>query len=163
MFLPYLHNVSPPVALLSVQRPQEVQEKKSQGFTVIELLVALSVLAILLSLAANTLGELGPKFELDNTVRSVAMALNQARSQAVTMGHTIDVSFDSHDYEIIDVTDGGTVLLADEFSTITAVSAGDVVTFTPLGMADAEVPITVSNDSYSRVVKVKITGEVILE
>lgn len=163
MFLQYLHHASPTTAPQGVQPPREVQAKNAQGFTVIELLVALSIMIILISVATNTLGELGPKFALDNTVRSVGMTLNQARSQAITMGHTIDVAFGTHDYMITDVTDGGTILSEDQFSSIIAVSSGSVVTFTPLGMSTAEVPITVSNDSYSRVVTVKITGEIILQ
>jgi len=135
----------------------------AQGFSVIELLVALSILSLLLGIAATTLGSLAPKFELDNTVRSVAMALNQGRSQAITRGHTVDVTFAAHSYEITDATDGDAVLATDALSTIVAVSASDVVTFTSLGMAAAPTTITVSNDSYSRNVEIGITGEVMIQ
>ena len=163
MFFQYLPRFLPASTPRGNQRPRNARATSLRGFTVIELLVALSIMVILISAATTTLGELAPKFNLDNTVRSVGMALNQARSQAITTGHTIDVSFGAHDYTITDVTDGGTVLSADEFSSIISVSAGNVVTFTPLGMSDAETPITVSNDSYSRTVTVKITGEVLLQ
>ena len=135
----------------------------AQGFSVIELLVGLSILSLLLGIAATTLGSLAPKFELDNTVRSVAMALNQGRSQAITRGHIVDVTFAAHSYEITDATDGDAVLATDALSTIVAVSASDVVTFTPLGMAAAPTTITVSNDSYSRNVEIGITGEVMIQ
>jgi hypothetical protein len=91
------------------------------------------------------------------------MALNQGRSQAITKGHTVNVVFGAHDYELTDVTDGDTMLSADKLSTLVGVSAEDIVTFTPLGMAAAPVVITVSNDSYSRTVRIGITGEVMLQ
>lgn len=129
----------------------------------LELLVALSILSLLLVIATSTLGSLAPKFELDNTIRSVAMALSQARSQAVTKGHDVNVEFGAHSYEITDATDGDTVLAAGELSTLVIVTAEGSVTFTPLGMATAPLTVTASNDSYSRTVEIGMTGEVMIQ
>jgi prepilin-type N-terminal cleavage/methylation domain-containing protein len=144
-------------------RSESFVTRGGQGFSVIELLVAISILSVLLFIASSTLGELAPKFALDNTVRSVARALNQARSQAITRGHTVDVTFAAHSYEITDATDGDAVLATDELSALVGVSTGDVVTFTPLGMAAAPLTITVSNGSNSRTVEIGITGEVMIQ
>jgi type IV fimbrial biogenesis protein FimU len=136
---------------------------RARGFSLIELLVALAILSLLLTIAASTLSALGPKFALDNTVRSVAMALSQARGQAITKGHTIAIAFDAHSFAITDTNDGGATIAADELSTLAGVSAEDIVTFTPLGMAAAPVVITVSNNASSRNVNVGITGEVTIQ
>lgn len=151
------------VANSGAQSPLKVPTWSCQGFSIIEILVAISILSLLLVIAATTLSELAPKFELDNTVRSVAMALNQARNQAITRGRLVNVTFGSHSYAITDATDGDAVLAMDELSTLAVVAAEDSVSFTPLGMSTAEVFITVSNASHSRTVKVGITGEVMLQ
>jgi len=143
--------------------PSRILARGCQGFSVLELLVTITILSLLLFIASSTLGTLAPKFALDSTVRSVVMALSQARVHAVMRGHTVNVAFDAHSYEITDATDGDAVLAAGELSTLVGVSAGDVVTFTPLGMAAAPVVISASNDASSREVNVGITGEVTVQ
>ena len=53
--------------------------------TLIELMVALAMLGILLPMAAVSLGNLAPKFDLDNAARKTVMVLNQARVQYLSV------------------------------------------------------------------------------
>lgn len=136
---------------------------EEKGFTVAEMLVAISTLGILLGAAAVGLGTLAPQFDLDNATRKVAMALNQGRVQAITRGHTIVVTFGTNDFAI---TDGDETVAADQLpSHITVSAAGDAV-FTSLGTLDpaltAAIPLTVrvSNSGHSRGVSVGLIGEV---
>ena len=129
---------------------------EEKGFTLAEMLVAISTLGILLGAAVVGLGTLAPQFDLDNGTRKVAMALNQARVQAITRGHTIVVTFDTNDFTI---ADGDKRIAKDTFPPHITVSP-DSVTFTPLGTVTAPVTVTVSNSDHSRAVSVGLIGEV---
>ncbi|MEW6300417.1 MAG: GspH/FimT family protein [Thermodesulfobacteriota bacterium] len=140
-----------------------VVASNEKGLTVIEILVAIGILAILLATAAVGLGALAPKFNLDNGVRTVAMALHQARVQAITRGHTIEVVFDSTGFTITDATSEDEVIAGGEVSSGIVLSPSDVISFTPLGTAAAPQTVSVSNGDYSRSVSVGLTGEVVIE
>ena len=130
---------------------------EENGFTVAEMLVAISTLGILVAAAAVGLGTLAPQFDLDNGARKVAMALNQGRVQAITRGHTIVVTFDTNDFTI---TDGEETVATDRLPSHITISATSAVTFTPLGTVTVPVTVTVSNSSHSRGVSVGLIGEV---
>jgi prepilin-type N-terminal cleavage/methylation domain-containing protein len=132
---------------------------EEKGFTLTEMLVAISVLGILMAAAAVGLGTLAPQFDLDNAARKVAMALNQGRVQAITRGHTMVVTFDTDAFTITDDVDHETIA-TDSFPPHIAVSADSDTTFTPLGTVTAPVTVTVSNSDGSREVSVGLIGEV---
>ena len=132
---------------------------EEKGFTLAEMLVTISVLGILSTAAAVGLGTLAPQFDLDNAARKVAMALNQARVQAITRGHSIVVTFGTNDFTITDGVNAETVA-TDQLPPHITVSAGSVATFTPLGTVTTPVTVTVSNSDHSRGVSVGLIGEV---
>lgn len=130
-----------------------------KGYTAIEMLVAIGVIGILLSMAAVGLGVVAQQFDLDNAARKVGMVLNQGRVQAITRGHRVVVSFDEGEATITDDTDG-VDLATEEFPPHISVSASGDATFTPVGTAAETVTVTVSNDSSSREVVVGLIGGV---
>jgi general secretion pathway protein H len=131
-----------------------------QGFTAIEIVVAMGIFGILAAMTSIGLGALAPKFNLDNSARQVAMALSQARIQAITRGHAIDIAFDADSFAITDPADGDELLEEGELPSGITVDASDAVTFTPLGTTTAPLTVTVSNSDGSRAVSVGLTGEV---
>lgn len=54
------------------------------GFTLVELLVVLSIMALLLILISPYIGPAFPQMELKSAAREVAAALREARSRAIT-------------------------------------------------------------------------------
>ena len=68
-------------ALIAMSPAGEVRDPS--GFTLIELMVVLAVLALALALAMPTLGRLMPGLELQTEARDVASALREARAQAI--------------------------------------------------------------------------------
>ena len=136
---------------------------KETGLTLIEILVAIGILAILSATAAVGLGALAPKFNLDNGVRTVAMALHQARTQAITRGHTIEVTFDAAGFTITDATNGDEVVAEGEVPSGIVLSPSDLFSFTLLGTATAPQTVSVSNGDHSRSVSVGLIGEVMIE
>ncbi|MCL2308099.1 MAG: GspH/FimT family pseudopilin [Proteobacteria bacterium] len=68
---------------------------RNRGFTLIELMVTLSVLAILLAIAAPSFSELIMNNRLATAVNEVQSALNFARAEAVTRRQSVTVCISS--------------------------------------------------------------------
>lgn len=130
------------------------------GMTVIELLVASVVFGMLALMAVVTLGSLAPRFNLDNGARLTAMGLIQARMQAISRGHTMEVTFATDTLTIIDTDNADEILAHVNLPSGITISAGSDATFTPLGIVPVPRTITVSNGDDSRNVSVGLTGEV---
>lgn len=61
------------------------QTKKNQGFTLIELMVTVAVMAIIAMMAAPSFGDLVTRQKLNRSARELVLAINQAKSQAALM------------------------------------------------------------------------------
>lgn len=64
---------------------------KSRGFTLIELMVAIAVLAIVAMMAAPSFGNMVARKQLDTTARDLALILGEARGQAISLGKDITI------------------------------------------------------------------------
>jgi Tfp pilus assembly protein FimT len=163
---PYVHRLPRKVSQFSersVQRRRGFVGADETGLTLIEVLVAIGIMTILIATAAVGLGALAPKFNLDNGVRTAAMALHQARTQAITRGHTVEVTFDAAGFTITDATNGDEFIAEGEVPSGIVLSPSDIFSFTPLGMATAPQTVSISNGDHSRDVRVGLTGEVMIE
>lgn len=69
--------------------------RKSQGFTLIELMVTIAVLAIVAMMAAPSFGDLIAKRHLDTSIRELSLVLSDARAQATTLRKNVTVKFES--------------------------------------------------------------------
>ena len=126
----------------------------------LEMLVAMGMFGILATAAGVGLGQMAPKFNLDNGARMMAMALTQARTLAITRGHIVEVTFDSHSFTITD-TVADEVVAAGQLSTQITMAGDSAASFTPLGTVSTPLDITLSNGGETdRVVRVSLTGEV---
>ena len=63
----------------------------SRGFTLIELMVTLMIVAILATLAMPPLGDMLTRQKLDASTREFMAGLSQARSQATVLRRTVAV------------------------------------------------------------------------
>lgn len=144
----------------SVPSPQPCLLSGQAGMTLIETLIALATLAILISTTSVTLGSLAPKFNLDNGTRLTAMALHQAKMQAVTRGRSISVAFDSDGFSVFDTEEPTDVLSELDMPTGVSLTADGGVEFTAMGTATFPRSISVSNGPHYRLVSVGFTGEV---
>jgi type IV fimbrial biogenesis protein FimT len=149
-----------------------VIRNKQAGFTLIEIIVAFAVLAIVASIAVPGLLSQMPKWRLNGAARQVMGDLMAARMKAVKLNHRVKVFFffvDDHQYRICDdvneddiVTDlEGDVENRDihnRYPDVTIISANDPV-FSSRGTA-ANRTITLQNSSGSKDIIVNITGRV---
>lgn len=136
--------------------------RSQRGFSLLEILVVLSIAGILFGLSRSTLGALAPKFDLDNATRMTIAAINRAQVRAITRGSntTLDFGTGSHSFSIADPS--GAVAVTDNLpGTITAYSS--LVTFTPLGtIQNAYGWVYLYNGSDGQWVWVLRSGEIVL-
>ncbi|MCH7314063.1 GspH/FimT family pseudopilin [Acinetobacter sp. ANC 3882] len=62
---------------------------KSQGFTLIELMVTIAVFAVIAMMAAPSFGNMMTEQKLNASSRELVLAINQAKSQAAMMKTTV--------------------------------------------------------------------------
>ena len=136
---------------------------EEKGFTVAELLVAISMLGILLAAAAVGLGTLAPQFDVDNGTRQVGMVMSQARIQAITRGHRVVVALGEEGATVTDETEHQEIA-TQTFPPHISITANKEAVFTAVGtITDPDVVITVSNSQSSRNLRIGLIGEVQIE
>jgi prepilin-type N-terminal cleavage/methylation domain-containing protein len=140
-----------------------MKKKRSTGFTLIELILALGIMGILLAIAWPAIGQFSSGYRLRAAAREVVTDLQFARLLAVKENMSFRVSCDTNSYQVVRVSDGF-VAKARDFSTDypEVTLGGGVVTFNSRGNADSQT-ITVSNFSASRNITVSSTGRVKLQ
>ncbi|MCY1160999.1 type II secretion system protein H [compost metagenome] len=69
------------------------QTKKNQGFTLIELMVTIAVMAIIAMMAAPNMMQMVYKKQLETSARELAMTLSNVRGTAVSLRKDISLEF----------------------------------------------------------------------
>ena len=146
---------------------------KQSGFTLIEMMIIIAILAIFAAIAVPNFLSYLPKSRLNGAARQVMGDLMAARMKAVSLNHRVKVFFYSnYQYKICDdadtdgtVDDGeGDVQLRDiqnEYSDVTFDSSNppDPI-FSSRGTANSLVTIRLTNSVDSKEVTVSIAGRV---
>ncbi|MDM1284693.1 MULTISPECIES: pilus assembly FimT family protein [Acinetobacter] len=109
--------------------------RKSQGFTLIELMVTIAVLAIVAMIAAPSMMQLIYKKQLETEARDLAMTLSNVRGTAVSLRKNISLEFKNQEN------------IGDKFHwwttrpTIHVLAKGvpEGITFTPTGLAQKRI------------------------
>jgi len=145
---------------------------KQSGFTLIELMIVLTILGVCAGIAIPNLLSYMPKYRLNGAARQVMADLMWARMQAVSQNNRFRVFFSTnHEYKILDDDDNDnefdngewtqTQNIQQEYSNVTFSATANPI-FYPKGTAlGATITITSSADSnLKKYVKVASTGRV---
>ena len=102
--------------------------KKNHGFTLIELMVTIAVIAIIAMMAVPSMGNLMAKQRLNTTAKDLAYIFSQARSQSAVLRKEVTVKFAGG------VNDATNFYWAPRYDDIKLTSDTTDVVFQPIGL-----------------------------
>jgi len=141
-----------------------------QGFTLVELLIVVGIVAIGVMLTQTWLSAQLPKWRLNGAVRQLVSDLQSAKMKAVVERNRQRIIFqDDHRYVLVDddnnngVADPGEKVenrdIQGSYRDVT-LAATNNPSFLPRGTASNLASITVTNPAGKRIITVSITGRV---
>jgi len=144
---------------------------KQSGFTLIEMMIVIAILAIFAAIAVPNFLSYLPKHRLNGAARQVMGDLMAARMQAVSQNNEFKIFFlaNGHEYMILDDDDNdGTADAGEltdpkdihpEYHDVTFSSTNNPI-FLPVGTATDLPTITLTNSVDSKKVTVSMAGRV---
>jgi len=142
-----------------------------KGFTVVEMMVAMGIFAIMTAIAVPSYLSTQPGLRLNGAAREVLGKLMWARAKAVELNTTYTVTFPtSSTFQIFNDANGNgsadagewnqTIDIQTDYPGITFSKSGSDPIFNGRGTASGSTTITVSNGGSTRTVTVSATGNV---
>jgi Tfp pilus assembly protein FimT len=128
-----------------------IKKKQANGFTTVELLLVIFILAVVAVIAAPSINEMMANADFDGTADRLLNDLNYSRHNAINLNTTIQVTFGINGagaptYNIIDINNPNVVLRNRVLDRNYAINTGpfnNIIRFSPLGlpMNNAGVPM----------------------
>ncbi|MDD5724076.1 MAG: GspH/FimT family pseudopilin [Syntrophales bacterium] len=146
-----------------------IQHTDSRGFTLVEIMIVIAVMAILAAIAAPNFQTYMTQRRLNGAARQVMTDMMEARMRAATQNNQFRIFFlDNHRYQVLDddnnnnlVTVGETSVTRDiqnEYPDVSLNATADPI-FYPRGTAFGAT-VTITNSGGSKDVRVASTGRV---
>jgi type II secretion system protein H len=139
------------------------------GFTLVELLIVLAVLAILMSIVALTFKNTRQRLDLEGVAHRVAQDLQDCRSLAISKSRFCRLRFDANGYDLQLSDDGITWAQRRRYDLPARISpswsTGDSIVFDSRGFGSFPAPpdpyrITLSDGGHSLLIVPSMTGAV---
>lgn len=124
----------------------------SLGFTLVELMVTIAVMAIVISMAAPNISSQIANQQVKSTTATLANALKEAKSESMIRRQDLTLSYDdSDDEKIITIENAGSEVIAsysyNKKSTISRSGSGDIIF--EQGKVDNSVTYTICDENTS--------------
>ncbi len=107
---------------------------KHKGFTLIELMVTIAVMAIIAMMAAPSMQNMIAKQQLNTTARDLASIFSQARGQAATLRKNVTVKFAENTTPTNIYSNAVTYYWLPKYGDIVITSIKDDIVFLPTGL-----------------------------
>lgn len=134
---------------------------QARGFTLVELIVALTVAAILAFLAAPALSHVFARIRVQGAANELSTDIQYARSESVRRRTAVTLAADT-DGGGYGITSGAEAVKAVRFSGDLSISNGVMLTFDQLRATANEAELTVSSGAYALRVNSNAMGRVAL-
>ena len=140
--------------------------RKDSGFTLIELMVVIGIMAILSAIAIPSYIKWLPKHRVGSAARAVMSAMEFARSNAIKTNSNVTVNFNFDNDSLTVTNSGGTLRTRQihgdvDFKDGEVDGLGNSVTFNGHGFSTAIFQVTVENtkdDTISRTIMLTLGG-----
>ena len=139
--------------------------KDKKGFTLIEILIAISFISILFLMSLYSLKGLAPDLQLSGTAREFATDLRYAQQTSVTeqADYCIKMFYDLKKYQVIKCDESQVVsekVLPGYISSFSSTAfAGDKIEFNPYGAVKESGTITFTNtNNKTKTIDIKASG-----
>jgi type IV fimbrial biogenesis protein FimT len=133
---------------------------KQSGFTLIELIVIIAIVAVFAGIAVPNFLSYLPKYRLNGAARQIMGDLMAARMKAVKENTTVKVAWVSdHEYKIWTDGEEKTVNIQSNYRDVTIVGSFTDISFYSRGTASL-CGITLTNSTDSKKITVLLTGRV---
>ncbi len=118
------------------------------GFTLIELMVTIAVLAIIVSIATPSINNQIANQRVKSTTAAIENALKEAKAESIIRRQSITLSYDNNGTSAGSITTSG--IGSNSYSAKSTVTSDkDTVTFSPNKMVNNEVTYTICDTSTS--------------
>jgi prepilin-type N-terminal cleavage/methylation domain-containing protein len=136
--------------------------KNKRGFSLVEVLVASFIVAIILGAASTSFLNLAPKYRLKSAVREINSRLNYARYKSIFEGVKVRVKFDQHSYiiETYDEEKNEWKREREYFLRGVTLQANNSPTFHPVGTVSNLASIYISNSWGKHKITLAISGRI---
>lgn len=145
---------------------QRAARAPQRGFTLLELLVGIGLIAIVLGISTPMLSVIRSNYVLDGTSRQLAMEITKARMQAIAQNRTVRLRLDSPNVYYLESSEDGS-----NFAPITApvflptgvaivTGSGGTPQFNRQGMAPTSTTISVVNPAGTKIIRTSALGRV---
>jgi prepilin-type N-terminal cleavage/methylation domain-containing protein len=136
--------------------------RKREGFTLVEVVLALTLAGLFMFGAAYSFQQLVPKFQLQSGIWEVTSGLNQARFRAIMSGEPVRVRFVPSGFVFERYDEAAKIWLTARTASLpgVAVRANNAPVFHPQGTVSDLASITVSNTLGTYRITIAITGRV---
>jgi len=133
-----------------------------KGFTLLEMVIAISILAGLVYIAGTSFLSLAPKYRLEKAVWELGSALQSAKYRAIFEGSSIRIKFYTASYAVEKYSEDlkEWILCGKHSLEGVKVTANNSPLFTPDGMTSGLATITIRNSWGSYQMTVAITGRI---
>lgn len=142
------------------------------GFTLVELMVIVTIIGIVASVAAVNVVREMPRYRLTSATTQLAWTLQSLRMRAISQHHTVNVTFttnqvytvgtDRNDNGQIDSGEVQTTNFSATYPDVTLASSANP-TFNPTGTVTNPPTITLTNASGAKMLTMNIIGNVTIQ